>query len=233
MQDLLVAGRTVRRGVPVGLHPLGARHFYGVLPYRHTAARQRQHRYHQRHAHDREGGRRGRVRARLREGPAFGRARVGVQPVSAAGGRAGARSARFPRHHAGRGVPRLHLGPHLSPWLKFKGGKGIAVAVGCLFVTFGWVGACLELLDLRRAGGGDEARVGRVDRRRRDMPVLRAVLLLGGLAGLGVLHHRGADGGVGASRQHRPPARRHGKPHRPEERGLRAADGGNARKESP
>ena len=33
-----------------------------------------------------------------------------------------------------------------SPWLKFKGGKGIAVAVGCLFVTFGWVGACLELL---------------------------------------------------------------------------------------
>ena len=32
------------------------------------------------------------------------------------------------------------------PWLGFKGGKGIAVAVGCLFVTFGWVGACLELL---------------------------------------------------------------------------------------
>lgn len=33
-----------------------------------------------------------------------------------------------------------------SPWLGFKGGKGIAVAVGCLFVVFGWVGACLELL---------------------------------------------------------------------------------------
>ncbi len=33
-----------------------------------------------------------------------------------------------------------------SPWLKFKGGKGIAVAVGCLFVVFGWQGACLELL---------------------------------------------------------------------------------------
>lgn len=32
-----------------------------------------------------------------------------------------------------------------SPWLKFKGGKGIAVAVGCLFVTFGVVGACFEL----------------------------------------------------------------------------------------
>lgn len=33
-----------------------------------------------------------------------------------------------------------------SPWLKFKGGKGIAVAIGCLFVTFGLAGACIELL---------------------------------------------------------------------------------------
>ena len=32
-----------------------------------------------------------------------------------------------------------------SPWLGFKGGKGIAVAVGCLFVTFGPVGAVIEL----------------------------------------------------------------------------------------
>lgn len=32
-----------------------------------------------------------------------------------------------------------------SPWLGFKGGKGIAVAVGCLFATFGWLGALLEL----------------------------------------------------------------------------------------
>ena len=32
-----------------------------------------------------------------------------------------------------------------SPWLKFKGGKGIAVAVGCLFVTFGPMGALLEI----------------------------------------------------------------------------------------
>lgn len=32
-----------------------------------------------------------------------------------------------------------------SPWLSFKGGKGIAVAVGCLFVTFGPVGALIEL----------------------------------------------------------------------------------------
>ncbi len=32
-----------------------------------------------------------------------------------------------------------------SPWLGFKGGKGIAVAVGCLFVTFGPVGAIIEL----------------------------------------------------------------------------------------
>ena len=33
-----------------------------------------------------------------------------------------------------------------SPWLKFKGGKGIAVAIGNLFVTFGPIGAILELL---------------------------------------------------------------------------------------
>ena len=32
-----------------------------------------------------------------------------------------------------------------SPWLRFKGGKGIAVAVGCLFVTFGPLGAFIEL----------------------------------------------------------------------------------------
>lgn len=37
------------------------------------------------------------------------------------------------------------LGHIFSPWLKFKGGKGIAVAVGCVFVTFGVVGASLEL----------------------------------------------------------------------------------------
>lgn len=33
-----------------------------------------------------------------------------------------------------------------SPWLGFKGGKGIAVAVGCMFVSFGPLYAVLELL---------------------------------------------------------------------------------------
>lgn len=32
-----------------------------------------------------------------------------------------------------------------SPWLKFKGGKGISVAFGCLFFTIGWQGALMEL----------------------------------------------------------------------------------------
>lgn len=31
------------------------------------------------------------------------------------------------------------------PWLKFKGGKGISVAFGCLFFTIGPVGALIEL----------------------------------------------------------------------------------------
>ena len=33
-----------------------------------------------------------------------------------------------------------------SPWLKFRGGKGIAVAIGCLFIVFGPVGAVVELV---------------------------------------------------------------------------------------
>lgn len=37
------------------------------------------------------------------------------------------------------------FGHIFSPWLKFKGGKGIAVAVGCIFITYGVVGACIEL----------------------------------------------------------------------------------------
>ncbi len=37
------------------------------------------------------------------------------------------------------------LGHVFSPWLGFKGGKGIAVAVGCLFVTFGAPAALLEI----------------------------------------------------------------------------------------
>ena len=37
------------------------------------------------------------------------------------------------------------FGHIFSPWLKFKGGKGIAVAVGCIFVTYGVIGATLEL----------------------------------------------------------------------------------------
>jgi glycerol-3-phosphate acyltransferase PlsY len=32
-----------------------------------------------------------------------------------------------------------------SPWLHFRGGKGIAVAIGCLFITLGWIPAVIEL----------------------------------------------------------------------------------------
>lgn len=38
------------------------------------------------------------------------------------------------------------LGHIFSPWLKFHGGKGIAVAVGALFFMYGPLGAAIELL---------------------------------------------------------------------------------------
>ncbi len=37
------------------------------------------------------------------------------------------------------------LGHIFSPWLKFKGGKGIAVAVGCLLFSFGIIAFCIEI----------------------------------------------------------------------------------------
>lgn len=37
------------------------------------------------------------------------------------------------------------LGHIFSPWLGFKGGKGIAVAVGCVTITLGWMAALFEL----------------------------------------------------------------------------------------
>lgn len=38
------------------------------------------------------------------------------------------------------------LGHIFSPWLGFKGGKGIAVAIGCVFIALGPVAAVLEIL---------------------------------------------------------------------------------------
>ena len=38
------------------------------------------------------------------------------------------------------------VGHVFTPWLGFKGGKGIACAVGCMFITFGPLVAVLELL---------------------------------------------------------------------------------------
>ncbi|MDR2957812.1 MAG: glycerol-3-phosphate 1-O-acyltransferase PlsY [Coriobacteriales bacterium] len=45
----------------------------------------------------------------------------------------------------GLGLVGCISGHIFSPWLHFKGGKGIAVAVGCLFFVFGWQGALVSL----------------------------------------------------------------------------------------
>lgn len=38
------------------------------------------------------------------------------------------------------------LGHIFTPWLKFRGGKGIACAGGCLFILFGWAFGSAELV---------------------------------------------------------------------------------------
>ena len=111
------------------------------------------------------------------------------------------------------------LGHIFSPWLGWHGGKGIAVAVGALFFVFGPVGALLEIalfavivLTTRYVSAGSVAAALAV-------PAACPLLLLGRLAVLGRHHGGGARGGVGAPRQHRPPAPRHRAPHRRQEEG--------------
>jgi len=102
-----------------------------------------------------------------------------------------------------------------SPWLGFKGGKGIAVAVGCLFVTFGWVGACLELLIfIVLVVATKRVSIGSI--------ALLAVLLLGRLDRRRPVHAGGADGGVGAPWEHQAIARRHREQDRRQEESVGA-----------
>lgn len=51
-----------------------------------------------------------------------------------------------PRSALGIAIVGCTLGHIFSPWLKFKGGKGISVAFGCSFFSFSPVGALIILL---------------------------------------------------------------------------------------
>ena len=89
------------------------------------------------------------------------------------------------------------LGHIFSPWLGFKGGKGIAVCVGAMFVTFGPLAALIELALFVVV-----------------VPLHGPLGLLGRLDGGGRLRHHGGRGHLGAPRQYRSAARRHRAPHR-------------------
>ena len=102
------------------------------------------------------------------------------------------------------------LGHIFSPWLKFKGGKGIAVALpACGSCSARWVFFHRDRR-VRPRHRRHPLRVCGLHRRRGHLPAARPVLLLGPVGTLA--HHRrhGLRRHLGPPRQHRPPARGHG-----------------------
>ena len=175
-------GSRVRRVVSAGVDPLGRDHLEGVLPHRHPRARQRQHRHHERPAHDGQGRRRGGVSARLRQGLASGGLALAACWLLVAGRRALVRTLRLLRSHGDACVSRLHLGPYLQPVARLQGGQGIAVAVGCLFASVRLARGAARARAVRRSGGGDALRVARVACGGGGLPVLRAPIFWGEVA---------------------------------------------------
>lgn len=111
------------------------------------------------------------------------------------------------------------LGHIFSPWLKFKGGKGIAVAAACLVFVFG------PLASSSRSPSSPSALPSPVacpwaPSPRQSSAGARPVLLLGPVGPLA--HHRrhGLRRHLGPPRQHRPPARGHGEQDREQEDSL-------------
>ena len=111
------------------------------------------------------------------------------------------------------------LGHIFSPWLKFKGGKGIAVAAACLWFVFG-AGGFHRDRRVRPRHRRHPLRVRGLHRRGGYLPAARPVLLLGPVGTLA--HHRchGLRRHLGPPRQHRPPARGHGEQDREQEDSL-------------
>lgn len=95
------------------------------------------------------------------------------------------------------------LGHIFSPWLGFHGGKGIAVAIGALFVCWGPAAACIELFGIfARARRAYALCFGGFHRIRGAVPGYRMFPVLGRLGRYCVLFRHGHDRCVGPSWQH-------------------------------
>ena len=141
------------------------------------------------------------------------------------------------RRRALPGLSGRGFGAYLQPLAQLQGRQGHCGLRGRHVRDLRAACGAYRARPVRRRGGGDQVRLGRIDRRSRPVPLHGPLGLLGRLDGGGRLRHHGGRGHLGAPRQYRSPARRHRAPHRPSrtegpkrnEKGSHGASSGRAR----
>ena len=161
--------RGVHRAFLIGSIPFGYLIGRGVLPHRHPHPRLRQHRRDERAAHAREG--------RRRRGAAARRAqRLRSDAVYARGCSAGTwistRCRRGKRSLPRSSPPARSRALLFSPWLRFRGGKGVATSFGAIFALT-WPAGLVAVGGLARRCGDHALLVGRLDAGQRRWRLLR------------------------------------------------------------